>query len=182
LGLVVLIIGAMWFAMRKRHSDELRSQFGPEYDRTVREVGGRRKAESELEARQKRVEQLSIRPLSSADQQQFAEDWRATQTRFVDDPSGAVREADGHVKRLMETRGYPVGNFEQRAADVSVHHPNVVTHYRAAHRIADANEAGRASTENLRQAMVHYRALFLELLEMTDDTDSHKEDYYARAS
>jgi len=181
--LVIVAIGVVWFAIQRRHSEELRSQFGPEYDRTIRETGGRRSGESELEARQKRVEQLNIRPLSHADREQFAEDWRTTQAHFVDDPPGAVREADLHVGRLMERRGYPVGDFEQRAADISVNHPTVVTNYRAAHRIALSSDNGKATTENLRQAMVHYRALFLELLDIPESEDMNpREDYHARAS
>jgi hypothetical protein len=180
---VLLVVGVVWFAMRKRHTKELRDRFGPEYERTLRETGGQGQAESELDARQKRVEQLGIRPLSRDDQQRFADDWRATQAHFVDDPSAAIREADHHVGRLMETRGYPVGDFEQRAADISVNHPNVVTNYRAAHRIALSNDEGQASTENLRQAMVHYRALFVELLELPEsDHRTSEEVRHARAS
>jgi hypothetical protein len=182
--LALAVVGVVaWLALRKRHTEELRTQFGSEYDRTVRESGGRRQAESELDARRKRVEQLNVRPLAPADQQRFADEWRQTQAHFVDDPSAAIREADHHVGRLMETRGYPVGDFEQRAADISVNHPDVVTHYRAARRIALSNNEGTATTENLRQAMVHYRALFLELLELPDDIDTHREgEYRARAS
>ena len=161
----IVILGAIWFATRKRRSSELREQFGPEYDQTVRERGGRGEAESELEARRKRVEQLKIHPLSAADQERFAASWRAIQSRFVDEPAEAIVEADRLVGELMQTRGYPVGDFEQRAADISVDHPNVVTHYRAAHAIATDREREAASTEELRQALVHYRALFEELLE-----------------
>jgi hypothetical protein len=179
----VLVLGMIYVAGRKKKHDELRDAFGPEYDRTVHELGGHRQAESELEARRKRVEQLNIRPLSADTQTRFAEQWRATQARFVDDPTGAIHEADRLVNELMQTRGYPMGDFEQRAADISVNHPNVVTNYRAAHRIAQSSEAGKADTENLRTAMVHYRALFEELLESpVNITDIREGQRHARAS
>jgi hypothetical protein len=179
----IVIIGAIWFATRKRHSDELREQFGPEYDQTVNQLGGRGEAESELDARRKRVDQLDIRPLSSEDQQRFAGAWKTTQAHFVDEPADAINDADRLVSELMQTRGYPVGNFEQRAADVSVNHPNVVKHYRAAHIIALDNERGAADTENLRQAMVHYKALFEELLDSRITTiEDREEERHARAS
>jgi hypothetical protein len=163
--IAAVIIAMVWFATRKRRSDDLREHFGPEYDTAVNEFGGRSQAESELEARRKRVEKLNIRPLGLQDQQRFASSWQATQARFVDEPSEAIVEADRLVGELMQTRGYPVGNFAQRAADISVDHPEVVKNYRAAHDIAMDNERGGASTEDLRQAMVHYKALFEELLE-----------------
>lgn len=159
----VLIVAAVWYSSQRR-SDQLRERFGPEYKRAVAETGDRRRAEEELEARQKRVSQLEIRDLRPDEQRRFSEEWRAVQARFVDDPPTAVRDADGLVGRLMQSRGYPVGDFEQRAADVSVDHPGVVEHYRAAHAVALRQEQGQASTEDLRQAMVDYRALFAELL------------------
>ena len=163
----VLVIGAAvaWTLTNRKRSERLSQRFGPEYERATAEVGDRRKAESELEAREKRVSQLEIRPLSAADQGRFSDDWRSVQARFVDDPPGAITEADRLVAQVMEARGYPVGNFEQRAADVSVDHPHVVENYRAARAIADRHRFGEASTEDLRQAMVHYRALFEDLLE-----------------
>ncbi len=162
---LVAIAAAAWMFMQKRKTEQLREDFGPEYGRAVEEHGDRRQAESALEARRERVEQLDIRPLSPSDREGFAESWRAAQARFVDDPSAAISEADQLVGEVMQTRGYPVGDFEQRAADVSVDHPRVVEHYRAAHAIALRNEDGHADTEDLRQAMVHYRALFEDLLE-----------------
>jgi hypothetical protein len=131
----------------------------------VTEHGDQRGAQAELEARQKRVEQLDIRSLSPSDRARFADAWRATQAHFVDDPSAAIGEADRLVTDVMKARGYPIGDFEQRAADVSVDHPRVVENYRAARDTALRNERGQASTEDLRQAMVHYRALFEDLLE-----------------
>lgn len=154
---VLIIIG-------QRRTRSLREKFGPEYDQTVKSLKSRGKAESDLNRRIERVEELTIRPLSSADRRRFEESWQADQARFVDDPRGAVKEADRLVAELMQVRGYPVADFEQRAADVSVHHPNVVSEYRAAHDIAERDAKGQASTEQLRKAMVHYRALFRDLL------------------
>jgi hypothetical protein len=162
-GVLVLAV-AVWIFMRKRRTDELRGRYGPEYDRVVRERGDRRRAEAILEQREKRVEQLAIRPLPADERARFAEAWRSDQARFVDDPSRAVAEADRLVADLMMARGYPVGDFEQRAADISVDHPKVVENYRIAHDIALRERRGEASTEDLRNAMVHYRALFDDLL------------------
>jgi hypothetical protein len=157
---------AFGFSQRRR-SEQLRAGFGPEYDRTVNQYSGdQSRAEAELMARQARVEQLDIRSLAPADRDRFAEAWRATQARFVDDPVGAIAQADRLIADIMWARGYPVGEFEQRASDISVNHPNVVTNYRAAHTISLASANGQASTEDLRRAMIHYRALFMELLEM----------------
>jgi len=161
----VLIGVLVWITMSRMRSRRLRQKFGPEYDRTIREQGNIRKAESALEARARRVANLHIRPLSPADAQRFDTAWRTVQTRFVDDPRGAVTEADRLVGDVMSTRGYPVGEFEQRVADISVDHPDVVMNYRAAREIAMSHAQGKASTEDLRQAMVHYRALFKDLLE-----------------
>jgi hypothetical protein len=162
--LVVVAVG-VWMYMQKRRTEQVRERFGPEYDRAVTEHGDQRGAQAELEARHKRVEHLDIRPLSPSDRARFADAWRATQAHFVDDPSAAIGEADRLVTDVMKARGYPIGDFEQRAADVSVDHPRVVENYRAARDTALRNERGQASTEDLRQAMVHYRALFEDLLE-----------------
>jgi hypothetical protein len=151
--------------MMQRRTQELRKRFGPEYDRVISERGDTRQAESELAARQKRVDKLNIRPIESEQREHFIEAWRLTQARFVDAPAEAIKDADRLVSQVMQARGYPVGNFEQRAADVSVDHPIVVENYRAARAIAVANEREQASTEDLRQAIVHYRALFEDLLE-----------------
>jgi FtsZ-interacting cell division protein ZipA len=162
--IVILIVVVWWYSMRQR-SAKLQEKFGSEYERTVAEKGDTRKAEDELTDRQKRVSKLEIRPLAADERRRFNDEWRAVQARFVDDPSAAVRDADTLVGRVMEARGYPVGDFEQRAADVSVDHPSVLEHYRAAHAVALRHAQGQASTEDLRQAMVNYRALFDELLE-----------------
>jgi hypothetical protein len=161
--LVLVAVGAALFA-RRRRSEALRERFGPEYAHTVDRLGDRSRAEAELAARQKRVAKLEIRPLPEPERRHYSEAWRDVQGRFVDNPGEAVRHADRLVKELMQAKGYPMGDFEQRAADISVDHPQVVENYRAARAIAQANERGEASTENLRQGMVHYRALFAELL------------------
>lgn len=162
---IVALAIAVWIVVQKTRTNRLRGRFGPEYDRTVAEAGSRRKAEDELEARRKRVEKLTLRPLSSDEQEKFGSEWAAAQARFVDDPRGAVADANRLVKEVMQARGYPVGDFEQRAADISVDHPGVVSNYRSAREIASRSEAGKASTEDLRKAVVYYRALFEELLE-----------------
>jgi predicted amidohydrolase YtcJ len=168
IALVVAIGAAIWLYMRNRRTEQLQSRFGPEYDRALSEHHDQREAERELEQRAERVEHLNIRPLTSAERDRYAGLWHSVQARFVDDPSGATDEADQLVGEVMATRGYPVGDFEQRAADVSVHHPRVVEHYRAAHRIAGQNARGDADTEELRQALMHFRALFEDLLETAE--------------
>lgn len=160
----VVAVGVILFVQRRR-SDALRQRFGPEYQHTVKKFGDERKAEAELAAREKRVRKLSLRELSPEQRTRFTEAWRQAQARFVDEPAEAAGDADVLVKELMQARGYPVGDFEQRAADVSVDHPQVVSNYRAAREIALRNSEGKATTEDIRQAMVHYRALFDELLQ-----------------
>lgn len=161
----VLVLAVAWWLMQSRKRGQLKESFGPEYDRTVEESDSRRKAESELRERQERREQLDIRPLTPAARDRYLDRWRETQARFVDDPGSAVGDADGLVQELMGERGYPTHDFEQRAADISVDHPHMVENYRAAHGIAQSHERGEASTEDLRQSLVHYRSLFEELLE-----------------
>ena len=163
--LLVVVGAAAWILMQRRRSDELRERFGAEYQRTVSEHGDQQRAEAELAKREKRVARLDIRRLDQREYERFSQAWRATQARFVDEPVAAIKEAERLVVDLMRTRGYPIGDFEQRAADISVDHADVVENYRAARAIAIANERGEANTEQLRQAMVHYRALFEDLLE-----------------
>jgi hypothetical protein len=170
-GVIVLIVAlvvlgaiAAWFWTTRQRSARLHQRFGPEYERTVARSGDQGRAEKTLQAREERVEKLHIQPLSEADRSRFADAWRSAQAQFVDDPPGAIREADRLVGEAMQARGYPIGNFEQRAADISVDHPQVVSNYRAAHAIAGRQERGEASTDDLRQAMLHYRELFDELL------------------
>jgi hypothetical protein len=162
---VLVIAIAAYLAMRKRRSLRLRERFGPEYDRVVRHEGDVRQGEGVLEFREKRRQRFELRTLSPVDRSSFEQRWDEVQARFVDDPNGAVTVADSLVMEVMQARGYPVGDFEQRAADVSVDHPLVVENYRSAHDIALRHNRGQASTEDLRKAMVHYRTLFQELLE-----------------
>ncbi len=169
---IIIIVAAIAAAMigyllyaanRRKHTGELKGRFGPEYDRTVAASGGRKPAEADLAAREKRVEKLDIKPLGETQRQDYIERWRVIQARFVDDPATSVRDADKLVGDTMTARGYPMATWDQRAADVSVDHPQVVDNYRAGHDIS-AMPAGKATTEQLRQAMVHYRTLFEELL------------------
>jgi hypothetical protein len=167
IGLVVIVAAgiAMMVLTRKRRSARLRTQFGgPEYARAVNEGGKQRRAENKLERRAERVESFNIRALAPADHARFLESWRKVQGRFVDSPGGAVTEADQLLGDVMSLRGYPVSDFEQRAADISVDHPLVMENYRAGHGIAVRQTLGQASTEELRQAMIHYRTLFEELV------------------
>lgn len=161
----LVIAVAAYLAMRRRRSLRLRERFGPEYDRVVRHEGDVRKGEGVLEFREKRRERFELRTLSPVDRSSFEQRWDEVQARFVDDPKGAVTVADSLVMEVMQARGYPVGDFEQRASDISVDHPLVVENYRSAHEIALRHNRGQASTEDLRKAMVHYRTLFQELLE-----------------
>src|SRR5689334_19149508 len=164
LAAAVIILAAMLFTQRR--SGQLQKRFGPEYERTVSRHGSQKEAEEELIARERRVTRFRIVPLSREDAARFSEDWRAVQNRFVDDPKAAVEDADRQVRELMQRRGYPMGDFEQRAADLSVDHAEMVEHYRAAHQIAVRNQGGNVTTEDLRKAIVHYRAIFDELLEV----------------
>jgi hypothetical protein len=162
---VIVAIAAAIFVYMQQRSKRLRAKYGPEYDRLAHDFGSTRRAESDLERREKRLEKIHIRALTNEEREKFAETWREVQASFVDNPATAVSGADGLVGDLMKSRGYPMGDFEQRAADVSVDHPRVVENYRAAHAIAERREPGQANTEDLRGAMVHYRALFEDLLE-----------------
>jgi len=163
IAIIAVAFGVIMFIQYQR-SKRLRGQFGPEYDRLVKDRGDQRKAEEEMLRREKRLEKFHIRELNGGEVERFSESWRRVQARFVDAPREAVGEADRLVRDVMATRGYPMSDFDQRAADISVDHPRVVENYRAAHDIAARDAAGRANTEDLRQAMVHYRALFEELL------------------
>jgi len=167
IAIVAIVAGgiATLLLLRKRRSANLRAQFGdPEYDRALKEGGNQRRAEAGLQERNARVESFHIRPLASGDHARFMESWRKVQGRFVDSPGGSVTEADQLLGDVMSARGYPVSDFEQRAADISVDHPLVMENYREAHSIALRQASGHASTEELRQAMIHYRTLFEELV------------------
>jgi hypothetical protein len=156
---------AILLLFRKRRTQRLRAQFGGvEYTRAVKEGGSRQKAEAVLDKRADRVEAMHIRPLGPGDRTRFIESWAKVQARFVDGPGGAVTDADTLLGDVMSTRGYPITDFEQRAADISVDHPTVLENYRAAHKTAIGQTQGQASTEDLRQAMIHYRTLFEELV------------------
>lgn len=168
--LVLLVLAAVAaFAVRSRKRKGLQDRFGPEYERTVQDSDRRRDAERELKERAERRDSLDIRPLDPSAREGYAAQWRTTQERFVDAPDASVTEADRLVERVMQERGYPVGDFDQMARDVSVDHANVVQEYRAAHEISERNDREQATTEELRQAMVHYRALFSDLLDDTGD-------------
>jgi hypothetical protein len=161
----ILVAIAVAFVARRRRSEKLKQRFGSEYDRTViQQHGDSRRAEETLVEREKRVEAFPLRTLTPVDREAYAMEWATVQRRFVDDPSAAVGTADRLVNRVMTDRGYPMTDFDQRAADISVSYPAVVQNYRAAHDIVLRHADGQATTEELRQAMVHYRSLFDELL------------------
>jgi len=163
--LIVLAVGVVaWLVVQKQRSANLRRRFGAEYDRAIQEYGGRNKAEAELVKREQRVARLNIIPITAIEAARFSNEWSSLQGRFVDNPKGVVAEADVLVRELMGKRGYPVGDFEVRAANISVDHPSVVKNYRAAQIIAVRAARGEADTEELRTAVVHYRTLFDELL------------------
>ena len=172
---VIVVLAVIWSAMRAKRSHALQGTFGNEYDRTVDRAGGRRAAERELLERQKQHDELDLRPLSPESRERYVRRWQSTQSRFVDDPKGAVAEADRLVQDVMQERGYPTKDFDRRVADISVDHPNLVEKYRTADGVARASERGEASTEDMRHSVRHYRALFAELLE-TDDGDVENVD------
>lgn len=161
--LVILVVAVVLvIAAQRRRSQHLRDQFGSEYDRAVTTTGDPHKAEAELRSREKRREHLDIRPLSDTQRDRYVSDWKATQAKFVDDPRAALSRADALLREVMEARGYPTGDFDQRAADLSVDYSEVMNEYRRAHAIT-ANSS-RASTEDLRTAIVTYRSLFDRLV------------------
>jgi len=166
MALAAAIVIALILSTRdtNRRRMQLKTRFGPEYERAVEEYGSEQLAERALLTRAKRVKKLHLRELGNETRVRHAYSWENVQRMFVDDPGRAVHEADDLIKTVMRARGYPVEDFEQRVADLSVDHPSVVQHYRAARALADANREGRANTEELRQAFVHYRALFADLL------------------
>ena len=176
----IVVIGAVALMMNQRkRTEHLTERYGPEYQRTLEATGDKREAERELQDREERVKEYEIKPLSAEQRDRYVAKWKETQAEFVDDPSGAIAQADSLVQDVMGERGYPMGDFEQRSADVSVDHPHVVEEYRAAHAIAErhangGHANGGVETEDLRQAMVHYRALFDDLLE-TDAAEPERE-------
>lgn len=166
---VVVLAVALWQALARRRTGRLQEQFGPEYERTLTTADSKRDAEAELQAREERRQQFEIRPLTQAARDRYVQTWQNVQSQFVDDPRGAVAGADSLIQSVMAERGYPVDDFDQRAADISVDHPQVVENYREGHRLAQASAGGSDSTEDLRQAMRHYRALFDDLVEPPAD-------------
>jgi hypothetical protein len=165
IGVLIIVAAVGLYLLQQRRSRRLRSHFGPEYDRAVREHGSPSKAEQALRAREKRMEKVHVHPLSAPERDRFADQWHEIQARFVDDPAGSIREADRLVYDVMLARGYPMSDFERRAEDISVDHPHVVKNYRSAHEIAMSEQEGKASTEDLRQGLVYYRDLFDDLIE-----------------
>ena len=166
----IIVALAAWWMMQSRRRAHLRERFGPEYERAVRETGNVTKAETMLSDRERRIAKLPIRPLTADESARFSASWRAIQTRFVDDPQGAVTEADALITEVMTARGYPMTDWQQRVADISVDYPRVVDHYRTGHDIVLRHERGDASTEEMRRAMIAYRELFAELVEPQRDT------------
>jgi hypothetical protein len=162
---VVVAAVIVWRALAARRTRMLQGRFGPEYDRTLEGAGSKRDAEAELAARAERRNELDIRPLPPGARERYVMEWQGVQAQFVDDPDAAVRDGDLLIQSVMRDRGYPTDDFEQRAADVSVDHPDVVENYREGHRLARASALGDATTEDLRRAMQHYRSLFDELLD-----------------
>jgi hypothetical protein len=161
--IITVVVVWMFLASRKR-SERLQDHFGPEYERTVQSLGDEEKAQAELVKRQKHVNALDIRPLSDVERERYLADWTTVQSKFVDEPGSAIVEADHMIMDVMRIRAYPVADFEQRAADVSVSYPTLVSNYRAAREIALKNTQQQASTEELRQAMIYYRSLFEEIV------------------
>jgi FtsZ-interacting cell division protein ZipA len=173
---VIAVLAVIWSATRTKRSRGLKDAFGREYDRTVDQAGGRRAAEKELRERQKRHDELDLKPLSPAARDGYVRRWQSTQGRFVDDPKGAVAEADALVQDVMRERGYPTKDFDRRVDDISVDHPDLVEKYRTADGIARATERGEASTEDMRHSVRHYRALFAVLLETDGDGVENVDD------
>jgi hypothetical protein len=172
----VLVIAVLaWTMVKQRRTKQLQGQFGPEYDRTVESAESKKAAEAELAERKERREQLQVRPLSTTARDRYTFQWRTVQAQFVDSPGAAVTSADELIQAVMADRGYPVEDFDRRAADISVDHPQVVENYRQGHRLAEKNAGGDGSTEDLRQAMQHYRALFDELVDADADAPTTRD-------
>ena len=161
---IALVVAAILILLKLGRSRRLRERFGPEYQRAVQEYGTAAQGEERLTRLEKRVERFHIRPLEGSERVRFQETWRSVQAAFVDDPEGSLLQADQLISEIMTARGYPVSDFDQQAADLSVNHPFVVEHYRAGHAITLRHSEGRAGTEDLRQAMIHYRKLFEDLV------------------
>jgi hypothetical protein len=177
--LVVIVLAVVgWFVAQDRRRRQLRERFGPEYDRTVDEQGNRRDAERELTLREERHAKLDIKPLSNTDRDRYAQQWTLIQQQFVDRPEHAVVEADRLVTVVMGERGYPTEGYHQQVSDLSVRHANTLDHYRSAHAIKTRNDDSRVATEELREAMVHYRSLFEDLLESDVDGRNGRDGHH----
>src|SRR5436190_15179263 len=176
---VIVLLAILWSATRAKRTRALQDTFGGEYDRTVEQTGDRRAAERELRGRQKQHDALDLRPLSPQSRDRYERRWQSTQTRFVDDPKGAVAEADMLVQEVMQERGYPTKDFDRRVADISVEHPDLVEKYRTADGIARASERGEASTEDMRHSVRHYRSLFAVLLDTGESDDVENVDDFS---
>jgi hypothetical protein len=161
---VVVLVAVAYAMAQRRRRQELRRSFGSEYDHALEDAGSRSEAESELRERLRRHDELELRPLDPELRDRYEREWESVQNRFVDDPRGAIGDADGLIRDVMRARGYPVEDFDQRAADLSVDHPDVVENYRAAEEISRRSVQVEASTEDMRRAVVHYRALFADML------------------
>jgi FtsZ-interacting cell division protein ZipA len=168
---VIVIVVVVWLALSKRRTTTLRDQFGSEYDRTLQQTDSRREAEADLSARRERREQLNIRPLTTVAQERYSSEWQQVQSRFVDQPAVSLGQAGELVLQVMRERGYPMDDFDKRAADISVDYPELVEHYRAGQAVSKSAASSEASTEDMRQGLVHYRALFEELLGADSETD-----------
>ncbi|MFJ4653663.1 hypothetical protein ACIP5Y_20550 [Nocardia sp. NPDC088792] len=172
---VVVVLAGIGLALRPRlRSRRLREKFGPEYDRTVQQAPNRRDAERELTEREKRHQQLELHDLSEDERQRYGTQWAMTQERFVDDPAAALSSADQLVTRVMSERGYPTDSYDQQLADLSVEHAQPLARYRTAHEIAGRAGHGEVSTEDMRSALVNYRALFVDLLEGNQSNGRHR--------
>jgi FtsZ-interacting cell division protein ZipA len=179
---VLALLAVVWMVMQQRRRAHLKNRFGPEYEQAMRQHPDARAAERELLDRERRVATFDVKPLTREDAARFSDAWRLVQSRFVDDPKGAVVDADRLVDEVMRLRGYPIADFEQRAADLSVDHPRVVSNYRSARVIAGRNTRGETNTEELRQALVHYRELFADLLEIREEPRRQEPEVRARAA
>jgi hypothetical protein len=177
IAIVVVLAMVLWQALARRRTGRLQERFGPEYGRTLEGAESKRIAEAELQSREERRRELEIRPLSQTARDRYLRTWQGVQGQFVDDPHAAVASADSLIQSVMAERGYPVEDFDQRAADISVDHPEVVENYREGHRLAQASADGGDSTEDLRQAMRHYRALFEDLVEPAADQPTAREQH-----
>ncbi len=164
--LILVIVGVIMglILARRKRSQQFHDKYGPDYDRTVKTMGNEKKAQTEMDERQKHVETLNIRPLSASERDHYLAEWNTIQAKFIDQPGQATVEADHLIQQVMQMRAYPISDFEQRAADISINYPDLVSNYRAAREIALKNGLHQADTEELRQALVYYRSLFDELL------------------